>query len=612
VRLKPKLTPTVATRLLAAGIAFALWVSFGAVQAHAFTRQTAEQAASPGRYSYQYILYVPPHFHDNATTRWPIMVVLHGAGEVGTDLKLAAKNGPPFLIEQGQDFPAIVISPQSPVFFWDTPALAAFVDDMVVKYQADPNRVYITGLSMGGYGTWALATAYPDRYAAIVPVCGGGDPRLAYKLRDLPVWAFHGALDPTVPIARSQEMIDGIVAAGGHPIFTIYPTAGHDAWTATYANAAMYDWMFRQAKATPLISPSITAQPQGHAIAAGSTGVITVEAQGGNLSYQWQKDGVALLDATAAQLILTSTQSSDAGNYTVTVTNSAGSITSAPAPLSVVATSDPGRIINLSVRTTTGSGANVLIVGFVTGGTKDLLIRGLGPLLADFNVPSVLADPLIQILPQGSSSILAQNDDWAGDARVSTIGGVVGATPLTRSASKDAALVVNLASGAYSVKVVGVGDTTGTALAEVYDATPSAADPSTPRLINISGRAQMSNENPLIAGFVIIGSTAQTVMVRGIGPYLSKFFGADAMADPKLDLYMNQANHDVLLASNDDWGGTAQIASTAHTVGAFVLPDPTSKDAVLLLTLDPGVYTAQITSADHSSGIALVEVYAVP
>lgn len=364
--------------------------------------------------------------------------------------------------------------------------------------------------------------------------------------------------------------------------------------------------------------PAITDQPKGHTIATGSTVVLEVTATGNNLTYQWSKGGVALPGATSRLLLLSNLQTSDAGNYTVSVSNSAGSMVSTAAALTVSATSDAGRIINVSVRTTTGVANDVLIVGFVTGGPgttgdKEVLIRGLGPRLADFGVPNVLVDPFIDVIPNQAGVVsVATNDNWSGDATVSSTALAIGATALTNVGSKDAAKVIALPAGPYSVKISGVNNTTGTTLAEVYDTVPAAGPASMPRLINISARAQMSNDNPIIAGFVITGSTAKTVMIRGIGPYLEQYLGAAVMADPSLKVFVQEGPNNRQLTANDDWGGAAQIGAVTQSTGAFALTNPASKDAVLLLTLDPGVYSAQVNGANNSSGIALLEVYAIP
>lgn len=177
----------------------------------------------------------------------PLLLFLHGAGERGADLELVKIHGPPKLAEAGKKFPFVVISPQCPQGKrWMPAALEAFIDAIEQRYRIDATRIYVTGLSMGGHATWELAVQHPGRYAAIIPVCGAGVPSRARRLRDLPVWAFHGALDDVVPLSGSQDMIEAIKAAGGHPRFTIYPQAGHDSWTETYANDEIYSWLMQQ------------------------------------------------------------------------------------------------------------------------------------------------------------------------------------------------------------------------------------------------------------------------------------------------------------------------------------------------------------------------------
>jgi predicted peptidase len=172
---------------------------------------------------------------------------LHGAGESGNDLKKVETHGPPKLIEAGKSFPFIVVSPQSSRFGWDVPTLNALLDDVVAKHSVDLNRICVTGLSMGGSGTWALAAAYPERFAAIVPICGGGNTADAPKLKDLPVWAFHGAQDTVVLPRRTEEMVEALKDAGAKDVkFTLYPDAGHDSWTQTYENPEVWEWLLSQ------------------------------------------------------------------------------------------------------------------------------------------------------------------------------------------------------------------------------------------------------------------------------------------------------------------------------------------------------------------------------
>lgn len=178
---------------------------------------------------------------------WPLVLFLHGVEERGTDIELVKTHGPPKLVAQGRDFPFVLVSPQCPDDrWWDTMLLRALIDEIEETYRIDPDRIYVTGLSMGGYATWRLATEQPARFAAIVPVCGGGTEGEICVIRSLPVWAFHGAKDPVVPLSESQKLVNALKACGGNARLTIYPDAGHDAWTVTYNNAEMYDWLLQQ------------------------------------------------------------------------------------------------------------------------------------------------------------------------------------------------------------------------------------------------------------------------------------------------------------------------------------------------------------------------------
>lgn len=235
---------------------FAFWVLGLALIASSAAR--AEDAApgklTPESFSQEvvvttkYLLYLPKDYADS-DKKYPLMLFLHGAGESGDDLEMVKKHGPPKIVEGKEDFPFILVSPQSPGRGWRPEVLSAMLDDVIAKHRVDTDRVYLTGLSMGGYGTWALAAAEPDRFAAIAPICGGGNPRDAEKLKDIPTWVFHGAKDEVVPIARSEEMVNALEAAGGKPKFTIYPEAGHDSWTETYNNQELYKWLLEQSLA---------------------------------------------------------------------------------------------------------------------------------------------------------------------------------------------------------------------------------------------------------------------------------------------------------------------------------------------------------------------------
>lgn len=192
-----------------------------------------------------YLLALPRNYDQQDS--WPLVLFLHGAGERGDDLELVKQHGPPKLISEGKDFPFIVVSPQCPKDLWWEPIeLTALLDQIVKTHKVDEDRVYVTGLSMGGFGTWRLAAFTPDRFAAIAPICGGGEPYWARRFSHLPTWAFHGAKDQAVPLERSQKMIDAMKEKGGEPKLTVYPEAGHDSWTETYNNPEFYEWLLEQ------------------------------------------------------------------------------------------------------------------------------------------------------------------------------------------------------------------------------------------------------------------------------------------------------------------------------------------------------------------------------
>jgi predicted peptidase len=238
---------------------------------------------------YQYLLSLPTGYDAAPDKRWPVLLFLHGAGERGTDIWLVARHGPPKLIRgevtaavpagpaatAGAATPAespearaarekaaallkenfIVVSPQCPVgVWWDTEAVLALLDEVTAKHRTDPRRIYLTGLSMGGYGTWSVALNHPERFAAVVPICGGastGDLKSATRERkaaiaSLGIRVFHGAKDPTVPLEESQRMIAALKKEIGIDVdLTIYPEATHDSWTQTYANPELYTWLLK-------------------------------------------------------------------------------------------------------------------------------------------------------------------------------------------------------------------------------------------------------------------------------------------------------------------------------------------------------------------------------
>lgn len=258
------------------------------------------------------------------------------------------------------------------------------------------------------------------------------------------------------------------------------------------------------------------------------------------------------------------------------------------------------RLVNLSIRTNAGTDAQTVIVGFVVAGAgqKPVLLRGIGPALGQFGVTGFLPDPSIQLF--AGTTLLDSNDNWGTSPGVSEAGAAVAAFPLP-DGSRDSALLESFIGGNYSAQISGG---TGVVLVEAYD----AGTGSLPRLVNVSARAQVgTGAGILIAGFVVDGVDTKTVLIRGIGPGLTQFGVTGVLADPRLDVYRGTT----LMQSNDNWGGTAALTTAFSRVGAFTVP-ATSRDAALVLTLEPGAYSAQISGVGGTTGAALVEIYEIP
>ena len=359
---------------------------------------------------------------------------------------------------------------------------------------------------------------------------------------------------------------------------------------------------------------SITTQPASLVMVSGSTAVFSVVATGAP-TYQWLKYGVALAGATNRTLVVPATAET-VGSYSVVVTDALLSGTSASATLSLATTAEISRLINLSILTNISAADPDFTMGTVLGGTgtsgnKPLLVRAVGPSLAALGVPDTLDDPKLEMF--AGAATFATNDNWGGGTALSNAFVQVGAFAYTAGNSRDAALF-NAATPPrdYTVRVSsGVAGASGAVIAELYDATAASAfTATTARLINVSVRKQIDAGATLTAGFVIGpsgGTVARTVLVRAIGPGLGVFGVPGTMPDPKLELFSG-AN---VIAASDNWGGDASLTAAGKAVGAFAIADLQSKDAMILVTLAPGNYTAQVTGSG-SGGVALVEVYEVP
>ncbi len=194
----------------------------------------------------RYLLFLPRGYGDDDRL-WPLLLFLHGKGERGDDLALVKAHGPPKVAETLAPFPFVVASPQCPAGrTWSGELVIGLLDEVLEQQRIDPDRVYLTGLSMGGTGTWETAIDHPERFAAIAVVCGRDMPELVSRIAHLPIRVFHGARDDVVPASCSKNMVEALREVGADVQFTLYPDAGHDSWTPTYANPELYEWFLRQ------------------------------------------------------------------------------------------------------------------------------------------------------------------------------------------------------------------------------------------------------------------------------------------------------------------------------------------------------------------------------
>jgi hypothetical protein len=358
--------------------------------------------------------------------------------------------------------------------------------------------------------------------------------------------------------------------------------------------------------------PSFLTQPISATVTGGTVALDAVAQYAS--SYQWMLNGSTPVPGGTDPILLIGDAAASTGTYTCVATNSEGSTTSNPAKVSVISTNDIGRLIDISTRAQADTGSSVLIAGFVVGpqgasGTAPLLIRASGPALTPLGVEGAIPDPQLQLF--SGSTLLGTNEGWGGTSLIANTAAAVGAFAWNMPSSHDAALVETLPAGNYTAQISGQSGDTGVALAEVYDATPKANyTPTLPRLTNISSRIWVgTGTNIAIAGFVVGGSTAKTVLIRASGPALDQFGVSGTLTDVQLQLLNSSGT---AFESDFGWGGAPEITSAAGAVGAFPWTDITSSDSAVLVTLPPGLYTAQVSSASGSTGVALVEIYEVP
>lgn len=406
--------------------------------------------------------------------------------------------------------------------------------------------------------------------------------------------AADGTTDPTLTVPslvsnRNLDLTDlvytadgGLLVAGGRINFTDRVVAGLVALE-------------------PVPIPVIVTQPTAQSTMEGGAITLSVSATGESLQYQWIKNGAAIPGATSRTLTVPAASPSDAGSYKVVVSGSGLSINSDVVFVSVVYS----RITNASIRSFAGSGDQTLTMGFVLngGGSKQVLLRGVGPTLASYGVGSPIADPRLQLFT-GAGVSVATNNDWSGTTALTNLFTQVNAFPLPAN-SKDAAVALALAAGAYSAQLSG-DTTTGVALIETYDAD---ATNYASKLANVSVRTQVgTGENILIMGFVITGNAPKKLLVRAIGPTLAQFGVGSVLDDPQLEVLDAQAH---VIQANDNWGGDVTLQAAFSQSGAFGLPLG-SRDGALVLTLQPGLYTVRVSGVANATGVALAEVYELP
>ena len=422
-------------------------------------------------------------------------------------------------------------------------------------------------------------------------------------------------------VASSEPAIVGATISGS--LLVLSPGSGGRATLTVRAtdvngNAAESVFVVTNGAAPP--KPTFITQPVAQTVAVGSTVVFNSVALGAP-TFEWRRNGAIVAGATAATLVISGATAAQEGTYTVTATNASGAAISDSVSLktNTATATQVGRLVNLSILTTAGTGSKILTVGASVGPLSStealpLVMRGVGPALKEFfGISGALDDPTMTIFPAGSSSALAANDNWGSGQATNSLFKSLGAFELSPGSldSAFASLAPGLPVGGYTVQVAGKGSSSGTVIAEIYDAAGSARTATTPRLVNLSTRAQLDTAGELVVGFVLRGLSARTVLVRAVGPSLGALGVEGVMPDPKLELFDND-NGGKKIGENDNWGGDEQVVNVARSVGAFALAGNDTKDAVLLMTLPAGAYSARLSGVGGAGGTAIVEVYEVP
>jgi len=362
---------------------------------------------------------------------------------------------------------------------------------------------------------------------------------------------------------------------------------------------------------------SATAEDRGSSL-SGTSGQSAADRAGAEVSYRWLRDGVPLVGASEAVLLIRNASPASAGAYRCILSNSAGSVVTDAAVLHVVGASCPGHLTMMSCRTFSGLGEKRLIAGFVVGcstmrGSMPLALRASGPSLVARGVERALQDPALVLREPGG--IVAVNRGWAGNEVVASAAAAAGAAAWDDVSSRDSALARTLACGAYTAEVFSDRGDTGFAVAEVFDARPpSQCTRDSARLVNVSVRSPVGlGPNVPVMRFAVGGTTSVTLLIRGMGPALAALGIGDVLRTPSLLLYrINGDGSQTWLQSNTRWGGKRYLSEIADKVGAFPWKGSPEADATLLMTLPPSEYLLILAGATGETGVAIMELYEVP